>query len=104
LTTKLVKIWIETINCGPAPLNTCPVKFRKNERCGFIGVSWKWSPAYLTGVGSANRTGVENWLIFSLLDLLNYLNQLRENAEKNAQDNMQQIEFINKNNFRKLNR
>jgi hypothetical protein len=55
-------------------------------------------------VGSANRMGVENWLIFSLLDLLNYLNQLRDNAEKNAQDNMQKIEFINKNNFRKLNR
>jgi hypothetical protein len=27
----------------------------------------------LTGVGSANRTGIENWRVFSLLDLLNYL-------------------------------
>jgi hypothetical protein len=61
-------------------------------------------PRVFNRVGSANRTGVENWLILSLLDLLNYLNQLRDNAEKNAQDNMQKIEFINKNNFRKLNR
>jgi len=55
-----------------APLNTCPVKFRKNERCGFIGVAWKWSSVYLTGVALVDGMRVKNWLIFSLLDLLNY--------------------------------
>ena len=39
-----------------APLNTCPVKFRKNERCGFIGVSWKWSSAYLIRLNAEPRT------------------------------------------------
>jgi hypothetical protein len=45
--------------CGVS-LNTCPVKFQKNNWYGFIGVSWKWSCAYLTEVGSANYTGIEN--------------------------------------------
>ena len=63
-----------------------------NERYGFIGVSWKWRSAYLTGVGSGNRIDVENCLIFSLLDLLNYLeNEKNKNNPKNLR------KFVSKN-------
>jgi hypothetical protein len=49
-----------TYSSGVAPAagtGDCPVKFRKNERCGFIGVSWKWSSAYLTG-----KTDLTHWV------------------------------------------